>query len=93
MDFFSEALLSNKTEKIPDDYDWFVPLGESAAYRTEDVADFWDVVGNNTNYYAADPEEIIAENFVDAIFFLDDGYDMFGNPEILQGIVDYLKAD
>ena len=69
MDFFSEALLSNKTEKIPDDYDWFAPLGESVAYRTEDVADFWDVVGNNTNYYAADPEEIIAENFVDAIFF------------------------
>ena len=26
MDFFSEALLSEKTEKIPDAYDWFAPL-------------------------------------------------------------------
>ncbi len=26
MDIFSEALLSSKTEKIPDEYDWFAPL-------------------------------------------------------------------
>ena len=26
MDFFSEALLSDKTEKIPEAYDWFAPL-------------------------------------------------------------------
>ena len=26
MDFFSEALLSGKTEKIPEAYDWFAPL-------------------------------------------------------------------
>ena len=26
MDTFSEALLSTKTEKIPDEYDWFAPL-------------------------------------------------------------------
>ena len=26
MDCFSEALLSEKTDKIPDDYDWFAPL-------------------------------------------------------------------
>ncbi len=26
MDTFSEALLSAKTEKIPDEYDWFAPL-------------------------------------------------------------------
>ena len=26
MDFFTEALLSEKTEKIPEAYDWFAPL-------------------------------------------------------------------
>ncbi len=72
-------------------YSCIVPLGESAAYRVDEVPDFWDVVGRNTDY-AEDPEEIMAENFSYAILSLDDGYEDYENPEILEGIIDYLKA-
>ena len=73
-------------------YSGVVPLGESALYRADDVPDFWDVVGRNTDY-AEDPEEIMAANFASAILHLDDGYAGFANPEILEGIIEYLKAD
>ena len=55
----------------------------------DDVPDFWDVVGRNTEY-TEDPEEIMADNFACAILYLDEGYDSFDNPEILQGVIDYL---
>ncbi len=53
--------------------------------------DFWEVVGRNTDY-AEDPEEIMATNLAFAITRLDEGYGAFSNPEILEGIVDYLKT-
>ena len=71
-------------------YSGVVPLDGSAVYRVEEVDDFWDVVGRNTDY-AEDPEELMATNLASAITNLDNGYDSFGSPEILQGIVDYPK--
>ena len=70
-------------------YTGIVPMGENVIYRAEDVKDFWDVVGENTDY-AEDPEEIVAENFSFAIMYPDEGYREFKNPEILEGIVKYL---
>lgn len=71
-------------------YSGVVPLDESRVYRVDEVDDFWDVVGRNTNY-VEDPEELMATSLAYAILHLDDGYAGFENPEILQGIVDYLK--
>jgi len=59
--------------------------------RAEDVKDFWEVVGENTDY-TDDPEEIMADNFAYAIMDLDIGYEERNkSPEILEGIRKYLK--
>lgn len=71
-------------------YSGVVPLDGSKIYRVEEVDDFWDVVGRNTDY-VEDPEELMATSLAYAITHLDDGYDGFANPEILEGIVEYLK--
>ena len=71
-------------------YSGVVPLDGSAVYRVEEVEDFWDVVGRNTDY-VEDPEEAMATNFAYAITSLDTGYAQYNNPEILEGIVEYLK--
>lgn len=66
-----------------------VPMGGTAVYSLEEVEDFWDVVGRNHGY-AADPEELMANNFAFALLNLDKGYGEYENPEILEGIVTYL---
>jgi len=71
-------------------YSGIVPLDGSRVYRTDEVEDFWEVVGRNTDY-AEDPEELMASNMSFAIMHLDDGYADYESPEILEGIVDYLK--
>ena len=71
-------------------YSGVVPLDGSRVYRVDEVDDFWDVVGRNTDY-VEDPEELMASNFASAIVHLDDGYDGFKSPEILEGIIDFLK--
>ena len=71
-------------------YSGVVPLDGSAVYRVEEVDDFWEVVGRNTDY-VEDPEEAMATNFACAIQYLDSGYTDFANPEILEGIISYLK--
>ena len=71
-------------------YSVVVPLGEDVIYRVEDVKDFWDVVGENTDY-VDDPEEIMASSLALAILNMNDGYEQFANPEILERIVEYLK--
>ncbi len=73
-------------------YSGIVPLDGSRVYRGTEVPDVWEVVGRNTDY-AEDPEEIMATNFASAILNLDNGYGDFPNPEILEGIIDYLKTD
>ena len=71
-------------------YSGIVPLDGSAVYRTDEVEDFWDVVGRNTDY-VEDPEEAMASNFAFAIQNLDAGYEQFPSPGILEGIVEYLE--
>jgi hypothetical protein len=72
-------------------YTGVVPLGEDVICRAEDVKDFWEVVGENTDY-TDDPEEIMADNFAYAIMDLDIGYEERNkSPEILEGIRKYLK--
>lgn len=72
-------------------YSGVVPLDGSQVYRVEEVEDFWDVVGRNTEY-AEDPEEIMATNFAYALTCLDGGYESFESPGILEGIIEYLKT-
>lgn len=71
-------------------YTGIVPLDGSRVYRTEDVPDFWNVIGRNTPY-AEDPEEIMAVNFAYALLNLEQAYGNIKSPEILKGIIDYLK--
>jgi len=71
-------------------YVGIVPIGESVIYRADEVEDFWDVIGRNTNYNE-DPEEIMATNFGMTILRLDDGMESFKTPEIPEGIITYLK--
>ncbi len=72
-------------------YTGIVPLEGSKVYRVNEVDDFWEVVGENTDY-VEDPEEAMASNFAFAITHLDNGYGSFKNPKILEGIVGYLKT-
>ena len=71
-------------------YSGIVPLDGSEIYRADEVEDFWDIVGRNTDYIE-DPEEVMATNLAFAITHLDDGYESFPSPEILDGIIEYLK--
>lgn len=71
-------------------YSGIVPVDGSGMYRVEEVEDFWDVVGRNTDY-VEDPEELMAVNVSLALTSLGQGYEHFKNPEILEGIVSYLK--
>ena len=71
-------------------YSGVVPLDGSAVYRADEVEDFMQVVGANTNY-VEDPEEAMATNFAYAIQYLDAGYGNFPSPEILEGIIDCLR--
>ena len=47
-------------------YTGIVPLEGSKVYRVNEVDDFWEVVGENTDY-VEDPEEAMASNFAFAI--------------------------
>ena len=89
--FLTDTVFENPGDTLFDGmYTGIVPLDGSRVYRAEEVPDFWDVVGRNTDY-AEDPEEIMATNFALAILHLEDGYGAYESPEILQAIVDCLK--
>ena len=95
-DCYLVFLTDSVFEKPGDDffsgmYSGVVPLDGSRVYRVEEVDDFWDVVGRNTEY-AEDPEEIMGTNFAYALTCLDVGFESFESPEILEGIVEYLKT-
>ena len=72
-------------------YSGVVPMDGTRVYLTDEVDDFWDIVGRNTSY-AEDPEEIMATNFSYAIVHLDDGYSTYATPSLLEDIVDCLKS-
>ena len=96
-DCYLVFLTDSVFEKAGDDffsgmYSGIVPLDGSKVYRVDEVDDFWEVVGENTDY-VEDPEEAMASNFAFAITHLDDGYDGYKSPEILEGIIDYLKTE
>lgn len=68
-----------------------VPMGTTDVYTVDEVEDFWTVFGENTTY-VIDPEEAAANSFAFALMTLDEGYGRFRNPEILEGVVAYLKG-
>lgn len=89
--FLTDSVFEKAGDNLFSDmYTGVVPLGGSKVYRVDEVDDFWEVVGRNTDY-VEDPEEAMAVNFAYAILHLDDGYGDYKNPEILEGIVEYLK--
>ena len=95
-DCYLVFLTDNVFEQVGDTffagmYSGVVPLDGSGVYRVDEVDDFWDVVGRNTDY-VEDPEELMATNFAYAILYLDEGYGAFASPEILEGIVEHLKS-
>lgn len=68
----------------------FVPVDDLATlYSLNDISDFWDVVGKNTDYIL-DPEEIMANNFADALVFGIDGRS-YQNPEMIREVQAYLR--
>ena len=71
-------------------YSGIVPLDDPKIHRVDEVEDFWDVVGRNTDY-VEDPEELMATNVSYALTHLDTGFGEYKNPEILEKIVEYLK--
>ena len=72
-------------------YSGIVPMDGSVVYREDEVDDFWEVVGRNSDY-VEDPEELMAANAAFAILHLDDGYSAYQSPEILEGVIDYLRT-
>ena len=66
--------------------------GADVYYIKEQASNFDEVFGTNTDY-VVDPEECMADNFAFAMFYGTKGPDGKGypNPEIIQGIIDYLK--
>lgn len=73
-------------------YSAVVPVDGSGSYRMDEVPDFWEVVGKNTDY-VEDPEECMATNFSYALTFGMDGPegDGYASPEIIEAILDYLS--
>ena len=72
-----------------------VPISQpDRALRTEEVPDFWKVVGKNTDYVIA-AEECVAENFALALMVFDDPEAMAAlpNPEITRKIISALKGE
>ena len=71
-----------------------VPISQpDRVLRTEEVPDFWKVVGKNTDYVIA-AEECVAENFALALMVFDDSeaMDALPNPEITRKIISALKG-
>lgn len=75
-------LLSNYSTGI-------VPYDDPNKYYTiDEVANFWDIFGENSNYVIA-TEEGIADNFSSAVIYGMEGRD-YKNPELIQSILDVM---
>ena len=67
-----------------------VPVDElDTYYSTDEVTDFWDVVGKNTTYVFA-PEECLADNFAFAVVYGLDGM-TYNTPQLIADIINLLK--
>ena len=67
-----------------------VPVDElDVYYPVDDVPDFWDVVGRNTEYVFA-PEECLADNFAYAVIYGANGRD-YQTPQLISDIIDLLR--
>ncbi len=94
-DCYIVTLTSSVFEKKGDNFllgmhPGIVPMGTTTVYTMDEVEDFWAVFGENTTY-VIDPEEAAANSFAFALMKLDEGYGQFKNPEILEGVIEYLK--
>ena len=70
---------------------FLVPIDDmSRTYTIEDVSDFWDVVGRNTDYVIA-PEECLADNFAFAVVRGMHPVKPYKTPELIGNIIDLLK--
>lgn len=66
-----------------------VPYDDPDTYYTiDEVSNFWDVFGENSNYVIA-AEEGIADNFASAVVYGMDGRG-YQNPEIIQSMLDVM---
>ncbi|MCR4654975.1 MAG: hypothetical protein K5770_01880 [Lachnospiraceae bacterium] len=73
---------SVKTGVVPvDKPDRIVPI--------EEIPDFYDVVGHNTDYVIA-AEEVLADNFSYAMTYGKDAD--YANPELIEGMLEYLST-
>jgi len=75
-----------------DMYTGLVDINDGTLYRFSDATDFYDVLGNNTEY-CEDPEECMAINFSYAIVYGLDGPEGEGypTPSIIENIIALLK--
>lgn len=85
----------NKGDSFASYYEFIlVPVNKEDKdyYFIDESSDYWDVFGENTKYIA-DPEECMADNFGYALAYGLDGSMNYPNPEIIQGIIDYLTNE
>lgn len=81
----SEFRANDATALVPVD-------GSDIYYTREQASNFDEIFGTNT-HYVTDPEECMADNFAYAMLYGMKGKEGNGypNPEIIQGVIDYLK--
>ena len=97
VDCFTDFVTTKHFEREGDDFfdcatTALVPVDGSDIYYTPEQAENFDeVFGTNTDY-VVDPEECMADNFGYALAYGMDGPkgDGYSNPEIIEGIMDYL---
>lgn len=94
-DFVTLKHFEKKGDSFFDSYTTaLVPVDGSDIYYTPEQADnFYEVFGKNSGY-VIDPEECMADNFSFALNYGIEGLGGMGypNPEIIEGIIDYLKG-
>ena len=95
IDCFMVAVLTKPFEETGDNFfDYseavLVPIdGRNIYYSMDDAENFWEIMGENTDY-VDDPEECMADNFAVTLCFGQDGYN--NSPEIIDGIIEYLST-
>ena len=89
--FMSDAVFENPGDSFCTGmYTAVVALDGSGIYRVDEVDDFLEIVGRNTDY-VEDPEELMATNVAFALTSLEKGYEEYKSPEILEKIIAFLS--